>query len=117
MRTRIIAALLLTFCFAPQLLANCEECASYFHWQAGWCKYCAPAYCGFFQCELLDVGPVDYCWGGSAPGNDQCFTLNQSCVAEPSVRRLDETWRLKDVRIVQPKRITEPATAAGSVVG
>lgn len=110
MRMRIIAALILTVVCAPAAFANCQECDDYWDWQARqWCLFCAPSYCGFFQCSIGQYsGVLDYCAPGP-PGNDECFTPNVGCVAEPMALKFDETWRLKDVRVIKPNK---PAAAA-----
>jgi hypothetical protein len=114
MRIRIIAALVLTIVCAPTLLANCQECDDYYDWQANrWCLYCAPSYCGFFQCSIGTYsGVLDYCQAGYT-GNDECYTPNVGCPAEPQALRFDETWRLKDVRVFRPKKATVPAATIG----
>jgi len=118
MRTRVIAALILTIVCAPTLFANCQDCVEYFDPQAlRWCLTCAWSDCGFFQCTMHQYGGVlDFCAPGP-PGNDECFTPNVGCVAEPMALNFDRTWRLKDVRVTRSQKTTEPAAATSATVG
>lgn len=79
--------------------AACEQCAQYFNWESeSWCKYCAPAHCGFFQCVVRDSGQYgfEYCDSYSdAEGGEECFTDRGGDYCGPDEEsRTGRVWRL-----------------------
>lgn len=121
MRKLALGAVLLAVLWAAPSQA-CEDCDEYFDYQSlDWCLNCQDTACGFFNCWVQEQnvaggGTQDYCAGDDYG----CFENGYACIQEPrDIRlpaRLDETWRLARVRVLQPRNQRDSAVTSSTGV-
>ncbi len=120
MRKSLLAAAFLVFALYAAPARACADCEDYFDYQTlTWCAFCAPTYCGFFNCgiEQMCPGCNDTCTGDDYG----CFEYGGGCEQEPEVRVapvLEDQWRLTRVRVYQKRpEAARPSSAANRGLG